>query len=231
MKKIAAQLAAGKNVVVTSGFLRAMQDRGFKDIAEWETTGNVASIHDFLNGFGAGNGNSLNDPKHDNPAILFPEVRFLTNDSWGIIRGVAGSKGFPILLMNRYSKGVITLLTIPENVADLYNLPQGAITQIKHYLQRDFPVQLDAPPLVSLFAYDNDTFVVESFKAGTAEVNISIAGANMKLRDVTTGKLVAMQKPPKVAPDPRRRAYQEPSRTVFPVKIAPHSYQVYKIEK
>jgi len=231
VKKIEAQLAAGKSVVITSGFLRAMQDKGFKDIAEWETTGRTVAIHDFLNGFGAGNGNSLNDPKHDNPTILFPEVRFLTNDSWGIIRGVAGPKGFPILLMNRYSKGVIYLLTIPENVADLYNLPQGAITQIKHYLQRDFEVRLDAPPLVSLFAYDNDTFVVESFKATGADVNISVAGANVKLRDLMTGKLVAMQKPPKMAPDPRRSSYAEPPRTVFPVKIAPHSYRVYKIEK
>ena len=48
----------------------------------------------------------------------------------GIVRGVAGQKGYPIMLMNRYSKGIISLLTIPENPADLYNLPQGLITSI-----------------------------------------------------------------------------------------------------
>ena len=60
------------------------------------------SIHDFINGFGAGNGTSLNDPQHDNPSLLFPEIRFFTNDAWGIIRGVASAKGFPIVLMDHY---------------------------------------------------------------------------------------------------------------------------------
>ncbi len=229
--KIERHLGAGKDVVITSGFLRAMQDKGFKDIVEWEDTGRIISIHDFLDGFGAGNGNSLNDPKHDNPAILFPEIRFLTNDSWGIIRGVAGAKGDPILLMNRYSKGVIYLLTIPENPTDLYNLPQAAVTRLKHYLQRGFPVQIDAPPLVSVFAYDNATFVVESFRPQQAVANVSVPGANKKLRDLTTGKLIAARKPPaSVAPDPRHRRSDDPPHTIFPVKIAPHSYDAYRIE-
>ncbi len=54
------------------------------------------SVHDFINGFGAGNGTSLNDAKHDNPAVLLPEIHFFTNDSWPIIRGVASAKGFPV---------------------------------------------------------------------------------------------------------------------------------------
>jgi hypothetical protein len=233
VKKIEGQLAAGKSVVITSGFLRAMQDKGIKDVAEWEDTGRVLAIHDFLDGFGAGNGTSLNDPKHNNPAILFPEIRFYTNDSWALVRGVAVAKADPILLMNRYSKGVIYLLTIPESQADLYNLPQGVITQIKHYLQRDFPVQIDSPPLVSLFAYDNDTFVVESFRPAQALVNITVPGVNLKLRDLATGKLIAAQKLPKTVVNPRARRrnfYQESLRTVFPVKIEPHSFEAYRIE-
>ena len=233
--KIKRQLAAGKNVVITSGFLKAMQDKGFKDIAEWEDTGRSASIRDFVNGFGAGNGNSLNDPKHDNPAVLFPEIRFYTNDSWGILRGVAGPKGYPIMLMNRYSKGIISLLTIPQNPADLYNLPQGVITQIKTYLQYDAAVRIDSPPLVSLFTYDNGAFVVESFRPTQAPVNISIAGANMnmKLRDLATGKLVAAKPVSKEEMKQReamRRWYQEPPRATFSVKIEPHSYRAYRIE-
>ena len=231
VKKIEGQLTAGKSVVITSGLLRALQDKGIKDVAEWEDTGRVLSIHDFLNGFGAGNGASLNDPKHDNPAVLFPEIRFYTNDSWGIVRGVAGAKGDPILLMNRYSKGVIYLLTIPENQSDLYNLPQGVITQIKQYLQRNFPVQIDSPPLVSLFAYDNNAFVVESFRSTRAPVNITLPGAEVKLRDLTTGKLIVGHQPPPAPTDRRgRRRYEEPAQMIFPVQIEPHSYKAYRIE-
>ena len=143
-----------------------MQDKGFKDIADGDT-GRVVAPNKFLNGFGAGNGSELDDPKAKTPAVLFPEIQTsIPNDSWGIVRGIADAKGFPILLMNRYSKGAIYELTIPENMADLYNLPQPLLTRLKVYLQRDFPVRLDAPALVSLFAYDNGTFVVESLSRG-----------------------------------------------------------------
>ncbi|MDE1937538.1 MAG: hypothetical protein KGI68_00835 [Alphaproteobacteria bacterium] len=232
VKKIEHQLASGGNVVITSGLLRALQNKGIKDVVEWEDTGRIISIHDFLNGFGAGNGTSLNDPKHDNPSILFPEIRFYTNDSWGIVRGVAGAKGDPILLMNHYSKGVIYLLTIPENEGDLYNLPQGVITQVKNYLLADFPVRIDAPPLVSLFAYDNNAFIVESYRSTVTHVNIVVPGTGVKVRDLETGKLLIAENAVKATADPRRRhTYPEPPRTTFHVTINPHSYVAYRIEK
>ena len=210
VKKIEGQLTAGKSVVITSGLLRALQDKGIKDVAEWEDTGRVLSIHDFLNGFGAGNGASLNDPKHGNPAILFPEIRFYTNDSWGIVRGAAGAKGDPILLMNRYSKGVIYLLTIPENQADLYNLPQGVITQIKQYLQRDFPVKINSPALVSLFAYDNNTFVIESVPLGASTGEYHASGRRNETtrsgkRKVDFGTSAAASANRPARPSPLRR--------------------------
>ncbi|MDE2182078.1 MAG: hypothetical protein KGJ78_03550 [Alphaproteobacteria bacterium] len=232
VQKIENQLKSGGDVVITSGLLRALQDKGIKDVVEWEDTGRILSIHDFVNGFGAGNGVSLNDPKHPNPAVLFPAIRFYTNDSWGIIRGVAGSKGNPILLMNRYSKGVIYLLTIPENEADLYNLPQPVLTQLKTYLMEGFPVRLDAPALVTMFAYDNDTVVVESYRPESSRATVIVPGENVKLRDVQNGALIAGHKPP-MPPIPARyrRYYQPPRETLFPVSIAPHSWRVYRIER
>ena len=231
VKKIDRQLKSGGNVVITSGFLRAMQDKGFKNIVEWETTGRVLAIHTFVDGFGAGNGISLNDPKKATPDILFPEVRFYTNDSWGIIRGVAGSKGNPLLAMNSYSKGTIYLLNIPENLADLYNLPQAAISQIKYYLLADFPVRIDAPALVSLFAYDNDTLVVESFRDSAATVNVIVPGEGARLRDLKTGKLIAAKPAPKPVPDKRGRIVKQPPTTVFAVSIEAHSFRTYRVEK
>ena len=139
-------------MAITSGFLKAMQSRGFQDVAEWEDTGRVALIRDFLNGYGAGSGESLNDPAHATPAVLFPEIRFYTNNSWPIIRGAAASKGFPLMLMDRYSKGIVYLLNIPENEGDLYNLPQGVLTQMKRYLMQDFPVRIELQSRVALFA-------------------------------------------------------------------------------
>jgi hypothetical protein len=228
--KIDAKLKAGGKVVITSGFLRAMQDKGFKSIAEWSVTGRTIGIREFVNGFGAGNGTLLGGPAAPTGEILFPEVRFYTNDSWGIVRGIAGAKGNPILLMNGYSKGTVFLLNIPDNPADLYRMPQGALTEIKHYLMDDLPVRLDAPALVSLFAYDNGTLAVESFRDAPAVANIVVPGAGAKLRDLKSGKLIAAKVPPPPPKDPYHRAFQEPPVSVFPVTLQAHSWRTYRIE-
>jgi len=173
--KIKRSLEGGASVIVTSGFLEEMQGRGFRDLAEWQTTGHAISIDQYFVGFGAGNGTELKEPGKTQP-ILFPEVRFYTNDSWGIIRGVAAAKGFPIVLMNHYSKGTLYLWNMPENFGDLYNLPQPMITRIKQYLFADLPLQIDAPDHVALFAYDNGAFIVENFRDDAVRVDVERLG-------------------------------------------------------
>ena len=132
-------------------------------------------MNQYFDGFGAGNGTELEQPGKADP-VLFPEVHFFTNDSWGIIRGVASKKGFPIVLMNHYSKGTLYLWTMPENLGELYKLPQPAITRIKQYLFGELPVQIDAPDHVALFTYDNGAFVVENFRDETASVRLIAKG-------------------------------------------------------
>ena len=173
--KIEASLRGGANVIVTSGFLEGTQDRGFGQLAEWRTTGHTIAVDQYFVGFGAGNGTGLKQPGKDKP-VLFPEVRFYTNDSWGIIRGVAAAKGFPIVLMNHYSKGTLYLWTMPQNFGDLYNLPQPMITQAKRFLFADSPVQIDAPDHVALLSYDNGAFVVQNFRDDAAQVGIERKG-------------------------------------------------------
>lgn len=171
LSKIQASLHEGARVIVTSGFLGALQGHGFEDLAEWNVTGNIVDIERYFDGFGAGNGTELSQPGKGRP-ILFPQVRFFTNDSWGIIRGVAAEKGFPIVLMDHYSKGTLYLWTMPENFGDLYNLPQALVTRLKQYLFADLPVQIDAPDHVALFVYDNGAFVVENYRDDEARVAI-----------------------------------------------------------
>jgi hypothetical protein len=169
--RIDASLHAGANVIVTSGFLEAMQGKGFGQLAEWQATGHTIAIDRYFDGFGAGNGTELKEAGKT-AAVLFPEVRFYTNDSWGIIRGVAAAKGFPIVLMNHYSKGTLYLWTMPENFGDLYALPRPMVTRIKQYLFADAPVQIDAPDHVALFTYDNGAFVIQNFRDEAAAIGI-----------------------------------------------------------
>jgi hypothetical protein len=235
--KARASLHAGHNVIFTSGFVKAMQGKGIEDLLEIAVTGRVAPIRHFFNGYGSGNGTSLDGDDDARPAVLFPQVDFYTNDAWPIIRGVAGDKGFPVMLMNRYSNGVIYELTIPDNPGDLYSLPQPLLTQIRKYVTQDFPVKLDAPARVALFAYDNDTFVVESYRDTAAPVTISLSGANLKLREITGGQEVAPREiaarpvPPAALGLGPRRGVPVPPVTEFAVSAAPHSFQVFRIER
>ena len=82
------------------------------------------------------------------------------------------NEGFPIVLMNHYSKGTLYLWTVPENFGDLYKLPRPMVTRIKQYLFGDLPVQIDAPDHVALFTYDNGAFVIENFRDDSASVGI-----------------------------------------------------------
>ncbi len=135
--KIKQQLVAGKSVVITSGLLHALQDRGINDIVELRYTDRKLLAHEFFGGFGAGNGADLgNDP---NAGILLPEIDFLTNDAWPLVRAMANGGAYPLMLMDRYSKGVLYVLTIPDNFADLYRLPPAVTSAIKSYLMRGFP--------------------------------------------------------------------------------------------
>lgn len=228
--KMKAQLVAGKNVVVTSGLWHALQGKGIEDICELEYTDQKVAIKDFLNAYGAGNGQSLNTPGAQADAILFPEMRFYTNDSWTLIRGVVNAKGYPILLMNRYSRGIFYVLVMPENFTDLYNLPPGVTQVMRSYIMQNFPVKVDAPSQVSLFAYDNDTFIVESFLPTQTTATISVAGNITRLRNLLDDKTIDPQ--PTTAPTMRtRRSTQGPPRTSFQVTLLPHSYLAFSAEK
>ena len=216
--RIKAQLSAGKSVVITTGLLHALQGQGIEDIVEAQLTGRVVSVRDYVRGYGAGAGQSLNDAAAAAP-VLIPELRFYTNDAWPIVRAVASDKGFPLLLMDRYSTGVLYVLTIPENQGDLYNLPQPVLSEIRTWLQQDFPVRIDAPARVSLFAYDNGAFVVESFRPGPAAVTVYVNGRAARLRELQSGAIVQAE--------PQAGAAE---RTAFKITVQAHSFAAFRPE-
>lgn len=102
------------------------------------------------------------------------------------MRGVAGAKRFTLLLMNHYSPGTLYMLTVPGNPSDLYALPPAALSQIRATAQNDTPVWMDAPAQISLFAYDKDMFVVQSFRAQSTPVTLHITSARPKICKAAT---------------------------------------------
>jgi hypothetical protein len=226
--KIKSRLRAGKSVVITSGLLHALQDKGIEDIAEVRWTDRKFLAREYAGGYGAGNFSTLDG--ETNADVLFPEIDFLTNDSWSLVRAGANGNGFPLLLMNRYSKGILYVWTMPDNFTDLYALPPEAITAIKNYVMRGFPVRLDGPAQVSLFTYDNGAFIVQNFSATTADVKISTLENTTKLKNIATGEILEGNlPPPHPAWDWQREIVER--RASFTVHLLPHSYTVFAPDK
>jgi hypothetical protein len=225
VSKIKAHLEKGGNVVITSGLLSALQSKGINQIADIHGTGNILKPTEYWGAFGAGGGTSLGSASE----ILIPEIAFQTNDAWPIVRGTANGRGAPLLIMDRYSKGILYVLTIPENPSDLYSLPQPVLTSIRHYLLNGFPFQLDAPSKVSLFAYDNRTFVVESYLDAPTEVTVSTAGSTTHLRNLSTGELVEGKL--SAITSNARRPQKQSQYIEFHIELAPHSFAAFAEEQ
>jgi hypothetical protein len=218
--KIKAQLLAGKSVVLTSGLLRALSGKGIEELVEVRYTDHKFLAHEFYSGFGAGNGEALDQT--GDLKILFPEIDFFTNDAWPIVRALADGSTYPVLLMDRYGRGSLFIWTMPENFCDLYLLPPSVTGAIKDQVLRGFPVRLDGPGQVALFAYDNNAFIVESYLAGQTDVKISLTGDFSKLTNLVTGEIVTRQ-PAEPNRDHRARN-QNSSPATFLVRVPPHSY-------
>jgi len=221
--KIKMQLTAGKTVIVTSGLLRALQGRGIEDILEVEYTDRKVLARGYVAGFGAGTGTVIADDQAQ--PILITDIRFLTNDAWPVIRALANGRGYPLLLMDRYAKGVLYIWTIPDNFNDLYLLPVQVLSAIKDHVMKTFSVRVDGPSHVALFAYDNNTFVLQSFRDDVAQVRVGLLGKFSRLQNLLTDELVAHSS----ATEPAGRAgsVQQEQRTWFDVTLMPHSYVAF----
>jgi hypothetical protein len=209
VSRIKKQLAAGKDVAITSGLLKALQGKGIEDIVELEYTGQTVSTREFM-GFRLGGSNKAESD------ILVPEIRYATNDAWEIVSGFTSpskTSGTPILLSAKYSKGTFYVLTIPQAIGDLYSYPQGVLNAMRGVLAKDLYLRLDAPARVSLFVYDNDRFIVESFQENPVDAKIVTDKRITKLHDVVTGDDLAGQ--------------PQGGGTVFNVKLERASYRVF----
>jgi hypothetical protein len=223
--KIKNQLMAGKSVVVTSGLFHALQGKGIEDIVEARISGRRIVADGYWAGSGPGNGTPVSGDGKD---ILFPELDFLTDDAWALLRAMAAGRGYPILLLDRYGSGVFYVWVMPDNFNDLYRLPRPVLAGIKNFVMRGFPIRLDGPSEVALFAYDNNTFIAESYLPQETSVKIRTLGDKTKLRNLVTGEIIDGHMETFGGLGPRQIGGE--SRMSFDVQLPPHSYDVFALE-
>jgi hypothetical protein len=217
--KIEQRLVAGKDVIITSGLLRALQEKGIRNIVDLVYTDRKSMVEDFLLGRGLIKGTT---------PMIIPQIQYFTNDSWEIISGMDGGLGWPMMHQGKYANGTLYLLVVPENFADLYNLPVEVLNKIREIACKNLGIALEGPAMVSLFLYDNNSFVVHSFSDSPVDVKILLDEKGKALTDMlTTEKHIATTREPFMGWGKKIGK----AKYVYTLQIPPHSFKALKIEQ
>ena len=217
VEKIKQQLKKGGDVIITTGLLKAIRHE-IADVCELYCGDLKAIVNDF-----GWNGKSERE-------FIIPQVKYFTNDAWEVVSAGrplnGGVSGYPILLRDTYSKGMLFVLTIPDDYGNLYDFPAGALNIIRRAMSKDVGVYIEGPSKVALFPYDNKTMVVENFNDEPVNVKVVVCAKVTNMRNLLTGeqlKPAELPKPQMMFFRSRFSGYPDGA-TVFEMKIPAHSY-------
>ncbi|MBN1995966.1 hypothetical protein JW935_00350 [candidate division KSB1 bacterium] len=212
MKKL---LTAGGQIVITSGLLRAIQDKGLDDIVELRYTDRKAVVKQFRTGWGP--------LSESDTEMIIPQIVYLTNDSWEEVSALDETNGWPILHSAGYANGTLYILTIPENFTDLYHFPLPVLNRIRQTVTQALPVRIEAPGQTSLFLYDNNTLIVQSYFSEEIDLGIVCKTESGRLLDIQTEEFLDG----KPVTDFRGQSSGERR---FLTKIKPRSFRIFRIK-
>ncbi len=219
VEKIKRQLRKGGDVIITTGLLKVIKDQ-LADVVELYC-GDLKAI---VNDFGMA-GKSERE-------FIIPQVKYFTNDAWEVVSAgrplTGGVSGYPILLRDTYSKGILFVLTIPDDFGNLYDFPAPALNIIRGAMSKDVGAYIEGPSKVALFPYDNKTMVVENFNDQAVNLRVVVNDKVKSLRDLLTGKQLL---PAQVMYTRWRFVGYKDNQTVFDVQLPAHSYVGLKIER
>ena len=217
VEKIKQQLKKGGDVIITTGLLKAMKEP-LGDVAELYCGDLKAIVNDF--GFLG---------KSDREFII-PQVKYFTNDAWEVVSAgrplTGGVSGYPILLRDTYSKGMLFVLTIPDDFGNLYDYPAPALNVIRRAMSKDVGAYIEGPSKVALFPYDNKTMVVENFNDTSVNLRVVVNTKVNSLRNLLTGKTYKPATLPQVSSGWGRNRFfgYADGATVFDITLPAHSY-------
>jgi len=214
--KIKQSLLNGSRVIVTSGLYEKLAGKGIEDILPIEVTNRKISTETFTNSaFGRGNCGYV---KSDGP-VTIPHVAYNENDLWVLSSALTPYSSHSLLLCGAYGKGSFYVLTVPDAPADFYKLPAQTLTAIRGEL--NLPLTLECAGRVSLFLYDNGTFILQSFLDRPERVRVRVNKGGASLVPLTNIQ-------PRNIPIEKVRAGENES--VFEVYLMPGHYSMFKVQ-
>jgi len=211
--KVDKSLREGSDVIVTSGFVKAMADKGFPQLANIRWSGKKALI----GRYGVSKaGINMDVVAAADKDILLPWMNVSTNDAWLLAEGLGEDNNVPVVIAVNYGKGRLFVLTIPEDHGDLYHYPKEVLNIIRRIFRSNTPVTIDTKAKVGLFTYDNDTFVVENFLPYPEDINVVVERTDAVLIDLVDGSEFS--------------GNAAGSSTIFPVNLPQATYKAFRIK-
>ena len=151
--------------------------------------------------------------------VELPVAEFRNNATWAVVKGSHGEESYGIWLRDDYCGSRLWTLAVPDAYPDFYAMPAEALSRIRQSVPMN-GVWLEGPARISLFVYDNDSFVVYPYVMEGVQrekVRLHVKGASAL----------------RVAGEDRRLEplYAEDGEAVFEVVAMPGKYVLYEIER
>ena len=175
----------GGDCIVTSGFVKKV-GKAFGQFVNISVTDRKAIVKEYAGTHN--NGINLDGRVPGFEDVIIPQIDYCTNDIWELAAGYAKANNFPIVLRAVYGKGHISVITIPDNMGDLYNYPAEVLNVIRGLFTKELPLKMNAPAQIQLFAYDNDTFILRSDLPYTERVTLEFAEDVKAVKELRSGR-------------------------------------------
>lgn len=222
--KLEKYVSGGGKALVTNGFIEATMDKGIQRMTSIRIRGRRVTVSDYRieSKYRARYSNTYSFPHGVKPYSM-PVCEFRNNSAWSLVKGAVGQENYAILLRDTYGKGEMLTLVVPDAFPQLNNLPMEALTRIR----AEFPVggvYLEGIDRISLFVYDNDTFIVYPYvDDGTqaSEIRLHVLGNAKAL------KLPVQDRGPQGGE--LKPLYRDEHETVFKANAMPGRYVLYQI--
>jgi hypothetical protein len=208
----------GGDAMVTTGFLEATMDRGVQRLTSIRLRGRHVTV-DRWRVENADRQFLCVYPMGQRPVTL-PVAEFRNNATWAVVKGMRGEESYGVLLEDVYCDGRLWTLAVPDAFPDFYHIPAEALSRIRQAMPVN-GIWLEGGARISLFAYDNDAFVVYPYvMEGTQRsvVRLHVKGAK--------ALTLPCQGNERLEP-----LYIRGDEAVIEAEAMPGRYEIYRVER
>ena len=171
--KLEKYIAKGGKAIVTSGFVQATLGKGLERITSIRDRGRCMTVCDFA----AESSFFHNRWERESSAktLSVPVLEFRNNATWGAVcKAICEEEACTLLAHDTYGNGSMYTLVLPEAFSEIKYYPETVLSRMRKEFAAN-GIRMDGKGQISLFVYDNDTFVIYPYvDNGTYDSDIMV---------------------------------------------------------